>query len=204
MIPIKRLVVPTLLALASFAVCFLVLISPAPAADKGGPIPGVTRAEAEAMFPSNVWTAVYASIGIGTGAMVSDTLGLGVDGYQLSGRIGGDVQINRIVIGLLTDYGFDHTTGVFGNVNPKEWMVAARAGVLVTDSALVYGLAGERWLSQTGLNTQGITVGGGIEVAMTKHWRLDLEYNRTTYDAPSLATAVEQTVSGRLILALPR
>jgi opacity protein-like surface antigen len=170
----------------------------AKAADKGGPFP--TAAEAAQMFPINSWTAIYAGVGVGTGALTSD-FGNGIDGYQLSGRVGGDVQISRILFGIMADYGWDHTT-LLGNTNPKEWMVAARAGVLVAENVLVYGLAGERWLSVTGFNTQGLTMGGGVEVALTKHWRLGLEYDHTTYDA--IAASREQTVTARLIFALPR
>ncbi len=155
----------------------------AKAADKGGI---VTRAEAEQMFPTNPWTAIYGS----------------VDGYQFSGRLGGDVQINRIVLGILAQYGYDHVSLFGSTINPKEVLVAARAGVLITDTALLYGLAGETWLSGvSGLSTHGLTTGGGLEVAMTRNWRVGLEYNHTTYDA--LSTAQEQSVTARVIFAFP-
>ncbi len=171
--------------------------STAKAADKNAP---VTRAEAEQMFPAAPWTAIYGGLGIGTGALTSD-FGFGIDGYQFSGRVGGDIQINRIVIGILAQYGYDHAT-VFGtSFNPKEALVAARAGVLLSDNVLAYGLVGETWLTVNGFNTHGLTTGGGLEVAMTKNWRVGLEYDHTTYDA--IAAAREQSVTARLIFAFP-
>lgn len=170
------------------------------AADKGGPVPGVTRAEADAMFPANPWTAVYAGLGIGTGALTSD-YGLGIDGYQVSGRLGADVQISRIVVGIFADLAWDHTT-ILGNTNPREYGVGARAGFLVTNDVLLYGAVSERWLQVSGLNTQGIDLAAGLEVASARNWRLGMEYNHVAYDA--IAAAREQTVTGRLIFAFPR
>ena len=145
-------------------------------------------------------TGAVVGIGVGTGALTSPPFGL--DGYQFSGRIGGDVQINRIVLGILAQYGYDHVSLFGSTINPKEVLVAARAGVLITDTALLYGLAGETWLSGvSGLSTHGLTTGGGLEVAMTRNWRVGLEYNHTTYDA--LSTAQEQSVTARVIFAFP-
>lgn len=195
----RRTLVGIVLALAFVAIALAVFNGKAHAADKNAP--PVTRTEAEQMFPTAPWTAVYAGVGIGTGALTSD-FGIGVDGYQFSGRIGGDVQISRIVVGVLAQYGYDHVSLMGTTITPKEMLVAARAGVLVTDTALLYGLAGETWLNGvTGLSTQGLTVGGGIEVAMTKNWRLGLEYDHTVYDA--ISAAREQSVTGRLIFAFP-
>ncbi len=170
----------------------------AKAADKGGI---VTRAEAEQMFPTNPWTAVYAGIGVGTGALTSD-YGIGVDGIAFSGRVGADVQIGRILFGLLADARYDHVSTTYFSADPKEWMVAARAGVLVSDHVLAYGLVGENWLSVSGMKTQGIALGGGLETAVTKNWRLGLEYLHVTYD--DIPSAREQTVTARLIFAFPR
>ncbi len=170
----------------------------AKAADKGGI---VTRAEAEQMFPTNPWTALYGSVGVGTGALTSDAMPIGIEGTAFSARIGGDVQISRILFGVFTNYQWD-TVSVFGSsTHPTEWLIAARAGVLVTDSTLVYGLVGSNKLSVSGMDTRGVTVGGGIETALTKHWRLALEYDRTTYS--DLPTFQEQVVTARLIFAIP-
>lgn len=176
----------------------LIAVPPSYSADKGGI---VTRAEAEQMFPTNPWTAIYAGVGVGTGALTSD-FGGGVDGIQFSGRIGGDVQISRILFGVLADYRYDHISTTFFTANPTEWMLAARAGILVSDHVLAYGLIGENWLKVNGMHTQGLAAGGGLEVAVTKNWRLGMEYLHVTYD--DIPSAREQTVTARLIFAFPR
>lgn len=191
----RMVLVVLVVALAALAIF---VTTKAHAADKNAP--PVTRAEAEQMFPTAPWTAVYAGIGIGTGALTTD-YGVGVDGYQFSGRIGGDVQISRIVVGVLAQYGYDHVSLLGASLDPKEVLVAARAGVLLTDNVLAYGLAGETWLSVSGMNTHGLTTGGGLEVAMTKNWRLGLEYDHTTYDA--IAASREQVIRASLIFAFP-
>ncbi len=192
----RMVLVVLVVALAALAIF---VTTKAHAADKNAP--PVTRAEAEQMFPVAPWTAVYAGIGVGTGALTSD-FGIGVDGYQFSGRVGGDVQIDRIVIGILAQYGYDHVSLFGTTLNPKETLVAARGGVLMTNQALLYGLVGETWLNGvSGLSTHGLTTGGGIEVAVTKNWRLGMEYDHTVYDA--ISAAREQTVTGRLIFAFP-
>lgn len=194
----RKVWIGVVLGLAAIAI-FLVVNQKAHAADKNAP--PVTRAEAEQMFPVAPWTAVYAGIGVGTGALTSD-FGIGVDGYQFNGRIGGDVQIDRIVIGILAQYGYDHVSLFGSTINPKETLLAARGGVLVTNQALLYGLVGETWLNGvSGLSTHGLTTGGGIEVAITKNWRVGMEYDHTVFDA--ISAAREQTVTGRLIFAFP-
>lgn len=197
---LKRLLFPALLAAASFATCFLVVLAPARSDGLPTSRAPVTRAAAEEAFPTNPWTSVYIAAGVGTGALTSD-FGFGVDGYALSGRAGADVQINRIVLGIVGDYQWDHISAGGFSATPKEWGVAGRAGVLVTNDALLYALAGPRWLEVSGMDTKGLMVGGGMEVAMTKNWRLGLEYQHIDWDA--ISSAREQTVTGRVILAFP-
>jgi opacity protein-like surface antigen len=174
------------------------------AADKGGPIPGVSRAEAEQMFPTAPWTAFYVSAGVVTGSLTSD-YGIGVDGWGINGRAGADVQLDKLVFGGFCDAQWDHVNTSFlgTTVSAQEYGCGARAGVLPTPSTLVYGLVGYKWLylSNNLGNTKGIDVGGGIETAVTKHWRLALEYNHIEWDA--LSAAREQTVMGRVIFAFP-
>lgn len=194
-----RLILPVLIALAAMAGSILV-IQPSFAADKGGPIPGVSRAEAEQMFPSKPWTAFYVSAGVGTGALTSD-FGGGVDGWFVGARAGGDVQIDKLVIGGFCDGQWDHVN--LGTITAQEYGCGARAGFLVSPSTLVYGLVEQKWLyiSNNLGNTKGIDVGGGMEVALTPHWRLGMEYNHVNWD--KFTAAREQTVMARLIFALP-
>ncbi len=193
----RKTLIGIVLLLSLVAISLAVFNGKAHAADKGGP---VTRAEAEQMFPVAPWTAIYGGLGVGTGALTSD-FGFGLDGYQFSGRVGGDIQISRIVIGILAQYGYDHATVLGTSFDPKEALLGARAGVLLSDNVLAYGVVGETWLTVSGLNTHGLTTGGGLEVAMTRNWRVGLEYDHTTYDA--IAAAREQSVTARLIFAFP-
>ena len=194
----RKLITYAAVATASLVGAMLIAAAPTWSADKGGP---VTRAEAEAMFPQSPWTAVYGSVSVGTGALTSDAIPIGIEGTAFGARVGADVQISRVLFGVYTNYQWDHVSMFGGSVSPKEWLVAARAGVLVTDHALVYGLVGSNKLRISGMDTRGLATGGGLEVAMTKNWRRGLEYQRTTYD--DLPTFHEQVISARLIFAIP-
>ncbi len=194
----RKLLTYAAVGIAALAGAMLIGTTSTWSADKGGV---VTRAEAEQMFPTQPWTAIYGAVGAGVGTLTSDAVPFGVEGTKFSARIGADVQISRILFGVLTDYSWDRVSGFGSSVSPKEWLLAVRGGVLVTNDALIYGLVGSNRLSISGMDTRGVLFGGGAEIAITKNWRLSLEYNQVSYD--DLPTFTERTTTARLIFAFP-
>lgn len=190
--------------------------APASAADlfRGGSIkdtPGVSYTEA----PIN-WNGFYLGIQGGYGnanhaldaeiynAEESATLASldGVNGHGFIGgaRVGYDFQLGRFVAGPFADYNFsnietelkmgDHFTATVEK--GEEWTIGGRAGVLLSQSTLLYGLAGYTETSYSlhasgegKLGDQdftGLTAGVGLETAITRNIFLSLEYQHRFYD----------------------
>lgn len=135
-----------------------------------------------------------------------------LDGLNSTGvvgdfRLGYDQRMGRFLVGLFGTYGLsnmdaDGTNALFGDSFTLErgddWSVGARAGILVNDSTLLYALAaytqteydltisdGEASLSQA-TTFDGITVGGGVEFAVTNNVFLGLEGTHTFYDEETI------------------
>jgi outer membrane immunogenic protein len=135
----------------------------------------------------------------------------GLDGVSSSGligdvRVGYDQQMGRFVVGAFGTYGFnDMSTSISGggiNVNlaekGEEWSVGARAGLLVNERTLAYILAAytESDYSFSGINAtgdakevtfSGVTVGGGVEFALTQNVFLGVEGTHTFYGEETIA-----------------
>jgi len=129
-----------------------------------------------------------------------------LDGLNSTGivgdiRLGYDQQMGRFLLGAFGSYGFSNMDadgaiadiGSFKLERGDDWSVGARAGVLVNNSTLLYALAAytqtEYDLSVTdGANTlsktttfDGITVGGGIEFAVSNNVFFGIEGTHTFY-----------------------
>ena len=136
-----------------------------------------------------------------------------LDGLNSTGvvgdlRLGYDQQMGRFVLGIFGTYGFsgmeaDGATlgGAFTNFDLErgdDWSIGARAGVLVNDRTLLYILAayteteydfsgtfnGEAFSQDTTFS--GITVGGGVEFALTQNIFLGVEGTHTFYDGETI------------------
>jgi opacity protein-like surface antigen len=126
--------------------------------------------------------------------------GIDSSGLVGDGRIGFDLQRGRFVGGIFASYGFnDMSTDVsFGGTTitaiekGDEWSIGARAGVLVAPRTLAYILAAytESEFSFAGIGTNGgnkdvtfsgVTVGGGVEFALTSNVFLGVEGTHTFY-----------------------
>lgn len=130
-----------------------------------------------------------------------------LDGLNSAGivgdfRLGYDKQMGRFIFGLYGTYGLSSMeangsideVGSFKLERGDDWSAGARAGVLVNDRTLLYALVAytqtEYDLSVTdGTDTlskntdfDGITVGGGIEFAVSKNIFLGLEGTHTFYN----------------------
>ena len=133
-----------------------------------------------------------------------------IDGLNSSGVIGGidlgaDIQRGRFVFGVFGNYNWSgmETSGSIGIAPGKlegylekdgEWSLGVRGGILVNPKTLVYLLAA---YTETEYNLRanvplgkdvkdsntfsGITVGTGVEYAVTNNIFLGLEYSHTFY-----------------------
>jgi outer membrane immunogenic protein len=138
----------------------------AKAADNGGKL--VSRAAAEAAAPTNAWAGCglgvfggWLSGGIDTGTPIT----IGAEGMNAGAHVGCDWQSGRGVIGATASYGW-----VFGDLKTvglnTTMSVGARAGYLVTPSALAYVLANWNRVDTDGGNVDGYGIGGGIELKL--------------------------------------
>lgn len=141
--------------------------------------------------------------------------GLGASGGVIGAGVGCDIRIpsSDFVVGAFGDWtrnDLDHSASLtLGGLNASAkyslddaWTIGARAGYLVTESTLVYGLAGYTVADTSpvtgkidGLGSasfsvgdlKGWTLGGGIEVNLTDGLFLKGEYRYTMYDGESVA-----------------
>jgi outer membrane immunogenic protein len=156
---------------------------------------------------------------------ISTIDGLNSHGIIGGGVIGGDYQTGRFVFGVFGSYDFSgmETTGNIGGIsNPDgvafdvnaiekgdEWSLGARAGYLVNQRTLVYLLAaytqteydfsgtdgaGDAFSKATTFD--GVSVGGGIEFAMTQNVFLGLEYVHTFYGEETVLDTGGSEVGG--------
>ena len=163
---------------------------------------GMTLSAAPSARSSNCYLKVY-----GSGSFVSKTLDvgsvsadLGSNGLGIGGGLGCDVTQGAFLAGVFGDYTWNNASvdikagGVtalsmpFGN----EWSIGARAGVFPTPSTLLYGLvaytaAQDKSVSMMGSafsfnGPKGVSVGAGVETALTKNLTFDLEFRHTAFD----------------------
>jgi opacity protein-like surface antigen len=106
----------------------------------------------------------------------------GAEGPGIAATVSCDVQIDRFVLGAAAEYGWKRFEWMTADVDVKGWAATGRAGVLVTNGALLYALAG--WTQVTGelgnnsVDLDGAVAGGGIELDLTHGFFGRLEYQR--------------------------
>lgn len=197
-----------------------------------GFVPGLATAADKAGAPATVaeyvtpaaqatWTGFYLGAHLGAGAMnnvvgltgLGSLDGIGGDGLAYGVTGGYDVQLGRLVVGIYGDYTHhdaESTLSITGlgsiGVGPQDqWAVGARAGVLLTDSTLVYALGGYTEVSYASLAGPGISIpvptfsgyqaGAGIETALPmKGWTLDARYTYSHFDAAEVVAGSGVTV----------
>lgn len=143
--------------------------------------------------------------------------GLSSSGLVGDGRIGFDLQRGRFLFGVFGSYGFSNMETETSNVNfatlgslafdsiekDHEWSVGARAGVLVNPRTLAYILAAYTQADYTFGGTDssgatpvgfthdvtfsGVTVGGGVEFALTQNVFLGVEGTHTFFGKETIA-----------------
>jgi len=146
--------------------------------------------------------------------------GLDSSGVTGGGQLGFDLQRGRFVFGVFGSYDASamEATASLGGTELKliekgdEWSVGARAGLLVNPRTLAYILAAytESDFDFAGLaddggskeiTFSGITVGGGVEFALTQNVFLGVEGTHTFYSEETLfdfnnSDTVERGASG--------
>ena len=173
------------------------------------------------------WTGCYAGASLGysaghhnagldmTGVGSVDVDGLSTQGMVVSPHIGCDLQLDRVVVGGFADYSWHNDSefsitadipGLFtGDVAKTaidhEWSVGGRAGFLVNDDLLAYGLVAYSKMSMDDLTGLGGTpieysyeiremtgwaLGGGLEASLGNGWFLKGEYRYTMYDVETV------------------
>jgi len=138
--------------------------------------------------------------------------GLDSSGVTGGGQLGVDMQRGRFVFGAFGSYdmsGAETTVSVAGTElkaieKGDEWSLGVRAGLLVNPRTLAYVLAAytESEFTYAGIGEMGaakdvthsgLTVGGGVEFAVTNNIFLGVEGTHTFYDKETLADSCGQT-----------
>ncbi len=137
----------------------------------------------------NRWTGIYVAGGLGADAMTRD-LSLSIPGVNVSaaldglggGDIGGTISVgydrmigDRYLLGVFGMYDFSgHETEISANVLgttasidllslERSWSVGARAGMLLADDVLAYGLIGYTHVEFADISFGAGGFGGGFE-----------------------------------------
>jgi opacity protein-like surface antigen len=157
------------------------------AADKAGPadllppLPAVSSS-------TSCYVQGFGGSSISTATVKTDDVlpaSVSAAGWTVGAGIGCDLKIERVVIGALARVELPvDTDGTVGGVDfDKSWMVAARAGYLLGPGVMAYGLIGyetaELSLASIDVDKDGIVLGAGLEIFLSKHLSLNAEYSNT-------------------------
>ena len=168
------------------AAAVALLTMPAVAADKGAPAAAIPNIIPEPLATPSCYVGALAGASVdavkvkGTDALPAS---VSATGWTLGATVGCDLRIQRVVVGALARIEIPVETDGDLIKSERAWTVGARAGYLLTPSLLMYGLVGytgtDFKLADVSLDPNGLTVGGGIEVAISKHLALTAEYTQT-------------------------
>lgn len=180
-----RKIDPVIVAMLSGALLVLGA-SYAAAADKGGPKKAVPQSDIPYMPPAATgWTGCGVSGHAGLVNADADfgaPINIGANGQTAGAGVYCDRAFDRFVIGAFADYNW-----VFGDLNTlgaeNVWTAGGRAGILVTQSILAYGLVAFKRVELAGSGHQnGYAVGGGLETKLPgAPFFVALEYQKHTY-----------------------
>lgn len=170
----------------ALALAGVLSLTPALAADKGGPAPAVSDF-VPAIAPS---CYVQALAGSSISSVKDDSAAIpssmSASGWTVGAGVGCDMKFERIVLGVLgrIEAPMDTDGGIVDY--DKSWSAALRAGYLLNTGLLAYALIGyesaDFTLATVDLSKNGIMVGGGLEVMINKHLSLTAEYTQTLID----------------------
>lgn len=161
--------------LVAFACGFLltvVVTTKLMAADLGKPAPAPVVAE---VTQTDLWRKCYAELGAG-GRITSDSQ------HSAIGTVGGGCDAHwagqPYVVGIFARYGFsadfDKSTKTATAVFDQPITLAGRAGYLIQQDTLLYGIAGYSYSKDTG---KGPILGAGVERMMWGTLSIAAEYH---------------------------
>jgi hypothetical protein len=149
------------------------------------------------------WTGCYGGVLGSYNALVEDGGGDGAEGPGIAGTLGCDLQRGNFVLGALVEYGFTRFDFYGSDIDAEGWAVGGRAGVIVLDNALLYGVV--KWtdldFSEDGYDDYGASgpvVGGGAEIPLGSGLFGRVEYNYAMLDDDDGLGAEVNAHSGRL------
>lgn len=147
-----------------------------------------------------------ASLDVATFPSVATIDGLSADDASITGQVGCDAQLSRVVLGVWGSYTVgDLETSVslgaplpggdlFNVAIEDRWAIGARAGYLLSNDVLLYGLVGYTEAKTSSLDTplfgasfavpdlEGIIYGGGVELSLTDGLYLQVQYTYADYN----------------------
>lgn len=143
-------------------------------------------------------TACFAELSAGYGIASADLsdawtgpITIAADGLRAGAGLGCDVRMGHIVVGALGRYEIADIASKIGAASfgaDRQWSVAVRGGVMLSDGALAYGLVG---LAGAGLSETGLLVGGGLEVtAFDPRLAIFAEFTRVYGEREEIAAGV--------------
>jgi len=169
---------------AVVAIVAALTAAPALAADKGGApaiIPDLT--------PSSVSTSCYVQALAGGSIITANPeatvlpTSLSAQSWTVAAGIGCDLKVERFVFGALARIEAPvDTSGSLIDLD-KSWMAAFRVGYMLRENVMPYGLIGyessDFSFATADLRRDGLIIGGGLEIALSKHLSLITEYTYT-------------------------
>jgi opacity protein-like surface antigen len=137
--------------------------------------------------------------------------GINSSGLVGDGRIGFDLQRDRFVGGVFASYGFNQMEteasiaglGSASIEKGEEWSIGARAGILVNPRTLAYilaaytqtdyefGIAAGGSSASREITFDGVTVGAGVEFAVTNNVFFGIEGTHTFYGKETIFSAYD-------------
>lgn len=157
------------------------------AADKGGPTVASILPPAAAVAPS---CYVSALAGSSITSVKADQavlpVSLSTQGWTITGAVGCDIKVERVVIGLYGQTNLPVDTDANLLKAEQTWEVGGRLGYLLTGNTMLYGKVGYSFadlkIATEKFDVNGLVLGGGLEVGISKNLSLTFEYTRTGSD----------------------
>lgn len=135
---------------------------------------------------SGPWTGFYVSGGAGKATTEMLIFSSDETLVTLGGGYRYQFPATRIVAGLHADYSFSVGGSKTFYDMDRSWYAGARLGGLLSDSLNAYGSVGYTSVDGTTLGSdQGLTLGGGVEWAVTKSVTLGIDYRRVDLGDPA-------------------
>jgi opacity protein-like surface antigen len=196
-------------SVSAVALAVALTAAPALAADKAGS--DYKPALLEQVTPS-VRTSCYVQGLVGGSVLAANPdnsalpASFSTQNWTLSAGLGCDLKMERFVVGALARIEIPVNTA--GNLvdADKSWSVAARAGYLLRENVMPYVLIGyesaDFSLAGIDVRRDGLMVGGGLEIALSKHISLTSEYTYTGLGSTSALGVPVDTDAHKIRLGL--